>query len=366
MAKAVAMARRGLGATYPNPCVGAVVVRRGAVVGSARSRPTGGAHAEVAALARAGASARGATLYVTLEPCRHHGRTPPCTSAILAAGVSRVVVGVIDEASHVAGKGVAALRRAGVSVAVGVGGPACAALHEHYLHHVRTGLPFVTLKAASTLDGRIAAAGGDSRWITGESARRHVHRQRALHHAIAVGAATVLADNPRLNVRWGRRSTTAGRSTLDPTPVVFDPSLRLGRPGVAALHLLDAPTLVVHTRRASAAARRRLRARGLELLEVAECPGGGVAIDAALRALGERSIRSLLVEGGGRLLGAFVSAAAWQRWLLYQAPKILGEGIPVVGGVAWDTVGASPAVEVESRRMLGVDQLLVLRPTPSE
>ncbi|MEM6992087.1 MAG: bifunctional diaminohydroxyphosphoribosylaminopyrimidine deaminase/5-amino-6-(5-phosphoribosylamino)uracil reductase RibD [Myxococcota bacterium] len=354
MGKAVAAARRGLGATYPNPCVGAVVVRGGAVVASARSRPTGGAHAEAAVLAKAGGAARGATLYVTLEPCRHHGRTPPCTDAIIAASIARVVVGLVDPASHVAGRGIRRLRRAGVIVDVGVAADACATLHEHYLHHVSTGRPFVTLKAGASLDGRIACPSGDSKWITSEAARRDVHRQRAQHHAIAVGAATVLADNPRLDVRLVRG--------VDPEVVVFDPQLRLGRPRVGALHVVRPGTLVVHVPRASAAARRRLHRAGVTLLETPADETGGSDVGAAMAALGERGLRSILVEGGGRLHGAFMAANAWQRWLLYQAPRILGDGIPVVGGVSWGTVRATPPVYVESRKVLGPDQLVVLRP----
>lgn len=353
MRTAIAAARRGLGATYPNPCVGAVVVSRGEIVGRARSRPTGGAHAEALAIERAGSSARRGTLYVTLEPCRHYGRTPPCTDAILAAKIRRVVVGIVDPAAHVAGEGIAKLRRAGVKVDVGVLGDACLELHEHYVHHVQTGRPFVTLKAATTLDGRIASKTGDSKWITSELARKHVHKQRAQHHGIAVGAATVLADDPRLDVRLA--------SGVDPLPVVFDPTLRIGAKGVHVA-LLRAPTLVLHTARASAARRRRLETAGVETLEVPADDAGKIAIGPALDALGRRDLRSLLVEGGGRLHGAFVAAEAWQRWLLYQAPKILGEGIAVLGGVAWDTVASAPAVHVETRRTLGPDQLVVLVP----
>lgn len=356
MARAVAVARRGLGATYPNPCVGAVVVCRGTVVAAARSFPTGGAHAEARALSRAGAKTAGATLYVTLEPCRHHGRTPPCTDAIIAAKIKRVVVGIIDPAKHVAGRGLAKLRRAGVEVTLGPGAEACRQLHEHYLHHVATGRPFVTLKAAISLDGRIACPDGDSRWITSEAARKHVHRQRAIHHGIVVGAATVLADDPRLNVRLVRG--------VDPTPIVFDPTLRLGRPRVQRA-LLAPGTLIVHSNAASATAARRLARTGAALLEVAAGPGG-LDIDAAVVALGNRGLRSLMIEGGGRLHGAFVAAGAWQRWLLYQAPRLLGEAIPVLGGVAWDTVAAAPEVWVESRRMLGPDQLLVMRPAAAQ
>jgi diaminohydroxyphosphoribosylaminopyrimidine deaminase / 5-amino-6-(5-phosphoribosylamino)uracil reductase len=356
MRHAVRLAHAGLGATYPNPCVGAVVAKGERVLGSARSQPTGGAHAETQALARAGAAARGATLVVTLEPCCHHGRTPPCTEAIIAAGIRTVVVGVRDPAGHVDGKGLRALARAGLEVVEGIESAACHAVHEHYLHHVALGLPFVTLKAATSLDGCIATREGDSKWITGLAARRHGHRLRAQHHAIAVGAHTAAVDDPGLDVRLVRGA--------DPVVVIFDGRLRLGGPRAPRVRVLRPGTLVLHTQRASAAARARVAKTGATLVPVAEAGAGLVDIPAALRELGHREIRSLLVEGGGRLHGAFVAAAAWQRAFVYQAPRLLGEGRPMLAGVGWPTVEQAPRVHVEARRRLGPDLLTVLVPGP--
>lgn len=355
MAHAARLARAGLGATYPNPCVGAVVAKGERVLAAARSQPTGGAHAETQALAQAGAAARGATLVVTLEPCCHHGRTPPCTDAIVAAGIRTVVIGVLDPAVHVAGKGLHALRRAGIEVVLGVGTAACEAVHEHYLHHVRTGLPFVSLKAATSLDGRIATAAGDSKWITSEASRRHGHRLRARHHAIAVGARTVLVDDPGLDVRLVRG--------VDPRVIVFDGRLRVGAPGAPAVRVLRPDTWVLHTDRASAAARARVARTGATLVVVSDAGEGRVDPIAALRELGRREIRSLLVEGGGRLLGAFVAARAWQRAFFFQAPRLLGEGLPMIAGVGWPTVAEAPQLRVEARRRLGPDLLTVVVPT---
>jgi diaminohydroxyphosphoribosylaminopyrimidine deaminase / 5-amino-6-(5-phosphoribosylamino)uracil reductase len=354
MRQAVRLARAGLGATYPNPCVGAVVAKGGRVLGSARSRPTGGAHAETQAIAQAGAAARGATLVVTLEPCCHHGRTPPCTQAIVAAGIRTVVVGVRDPAKHVHGKGLRALRRAGIEVVVGVEATACRGVHEHYLHHATCSLPFVTLKAATSLDGRIATLGGDSKWITGELARRHGHRLRAQHHAIAVGAHTAALDDPGLDVRLVRG--------VDPVVVIFDGRLRLGGREAPRVRVLRPGTLVLHTERASASARARVANVGATLICVPELGTGLVDIAAALRELGRREIRSLLVEGGGRLHGAFVAADAWQRAFFYQAPRLLGEGRPMLAGVGWPTVAAAPRVRVEARASLGSDLLTVVVP----
>ncbi|MCB9712635.1 MAG: bifunctional diaminohydroxyphosphoribosylaminopyrimidine deaminase/5-amino-6-(5-phosphoribosylamino)uracil reductase RibD [Myxococcales bacterium] len=357
MARAVKLARAGLGTTYPNPCVGAVVARGDRVLGAARSGPTGGPHAEVRALARAGAAARGATMVVTLEPCCHQGRTGPCTRAIVEAGIRTVVVGVRDPAPHVDGKGIRALRRAGVEVIVGVGEAECLAVHEHYLHHVRTGRPFVTLKAATSLDGRIATASGDSRWITGEASRRDGHRLRAVHHAIAVGAETARLDDPRLDVRMVRG--------VDPLPVILDPRLRLGAPAVAPPRILRPGTLVLHTERASARARARVASTGATLVPVASDAHGLVDVLAALDELGRRELRSLLVEGGGRLHGAFVAAGAWQRAFLYQAPRLLGDGRSMLSGVGWSTVAEAPVLRVVTRRRLGPDMLTVVEPAPA-
>ncbi|HET6583495.1 MAG TPA: bifunctional diaminohydroxyphosphoribosylaminopyrimidine deaminase/5-amino-6-(5-phosphoribosylamino)uracil reductase RibD, partial [Nannocystaceae bacterium] len=318
MLRAVAWARRGLGATYPNPCVGAVVVANGRIVAGAHSSAAGGPHAEVRALAKSGARARGATLVVTLEPCCHRGRTGPCTSAILAAGIRRVVVGIGDPAPHASGKGPRLLRKAGVAVVTGVAKAACAEVHAHYLHHVTTHRPWVTLKAAASLDGRLSVASGASKWITGEPARRDAHRLRAQHHAVAVGIGTVVADDPRLDVRLVKG--------VDPIVVVFDSTLRLGTPALAHAAVLRPGTLVLHGPRVSAARRARVRERGAEPLAIQLSPRGSIDVDAALALLGHRDIRSLLVEGGGRLLGSFVAAGAWQRFVLYQAPRLLGDG----------------------------------------
>lgn len=354
MRRALRLADTGVGSTYPNPSVGAVVVRDGVLVGSGRSSPTGGAHAEVLALAKAGARASGATLYVTLEPCRHHGRTSPCTAAIREAGVARVVVAIRDPAPHAAGKGLTQLRRAGIQVDLGVGAAAATHVHAHYLHHVTTGVPWVTLKAAVSLDGQVAIASGESKWITGEPARRDAHRLRARHHAIAVGAGTVETDDPELTVRLVKGA--------DPIPVLFDSTLRLAK-GVGRARVLRPGTLVLHTAKAPAVRRDRLARAGIETVRVRADRRGRISIPHALEALGRREIRSLMVEGGGQLLGSFVAADAWQRLHLYQAPRLLGAGRPLLAGYSPKTVADAAAVEVLERRRLGDDMLIVVAPT---
>lgn len=350
MRAALRLASAGTGATYPNPCVGAVVVKRGRVLGKARSDVTGKAHAEVRALRAAGRAAKGATMYVTLEPCNHRGRTPPCVDALLEAEIARVVVAIPDPAPHVAGAGIRRLRRRGVEVVVGVLAERAREIHAHYLHHVSTKRPFVTLKLACSLDGQIAVANGDSKWITGEAARRSAHRLRARHHGIAVGAATVLADDPALSVRLVRG--------VDPLPIVFDPRLRVAGSG-RAFSLLRPGVLYLHGPRASKRARARLARAGAEGLELPVNPEGGLDIEVALEALGARELRSLMVEGGGRLVGAFVEAQAWQQLWLYRAPVLLGAGRPAVAGVEWASVADAPRVELKRTRKLGEDQLCV-------
>ncbi|RMG98693.1 MAG: bifunctional diaminohydroxyphosphoribosylaminopyrimidine deaminase/5-amino-6-(5-phosphoribosylamino)uracil reductase RibD [Deltaproteobacteria bacterium] len=351
MAEAVALAESGVGSTCPNPSVGAVVVRGASIVGRGRTGPAGTAHAEVRALRAAGPRARGATMYVTLEPCAHHGRTPPCVEAILAAGIRRVVVGLRDPAPNVAGRGIRWLRRHGVEVTCGVGRAGCLRAHEFYLHHVRTGRPFVTVKLATSLDGRIATETGESKWITGAAARRHAHRERARHHAVCVGVGTVLADDPALTVRHVRG--------VDPIPVVLDGRLRTAdRPHLAVLR---PGTLVFHGPKAARARRRTLRGLGAVPLEV---PRGafGLDLDAVLDVLGSLEVRSLLVEGGGEVAGGFVRTGRVDRLLLYRAPVLLGEGRAAVAGWAASTVDGAPRFVRTKAVELGDDLLEVLRP----
>jgi diaminohydroxyphosphoribosylaminopyrimidine deaminase/5-amino-6-(5-phosphoribosylamino)uracil reductase len=353
MGAAVALARSGTGATYPNPCVGAIVVQGGRVVGAGRSAPTGGPHAEVAALQMAGAAARGATVYVTLEPCSHFGRTPPCTGALIAAGVAEVVVGATDPATHACGRGLELLREAGLRVRAGVLADACRSAHEHYLHHESTRLPFVTLKIASSLDGQIAAGSGDSKWITGEPARRLGHWLRARHHAIAVGADTVLRDDPALSVRLV--------NGVDPVPVIFDSGLRVAG-AVRRPQVLRPGTVVLHTGRAPAAAQRAVDELGARRIEVEGDAEGRVDVAAALRALGQLPLRSLLVEGGGQMIASFLAAAAWQRFYWFHAPLVLGEGRPAAAGLKVAAVADARRLQPLLRAEVGVDGVTILGP----
>jgi diaminohydroxyphosphoribosylaminopyrimidine deaminase/5-amino-6-(5-phosphoribosylamino)uracil reductase len=350
MRRVVALARRGRGRTSPNPLVGALVVKKGRVVGQGYHRRAGSPHAEVLALRDAGTHARGADLYVNLEPCCHHGRTAPCTDAILSAGVARVFVGIVDPNPLVNGAGIRQLRRAGIPVEAGVLQDECAELNEAFIRYIRSGRPFVCWKSAMTLDGRVATRAGHSRWVTSAAARRLGHRMRSEHDAIVVGVGTVLADDPRLDCRDVR----GGR---DPIRVVIDSSLRVPL-GAAVVKLAgdsSAPTWIVTTRRAPAARAKRLERAGVEVIRVAS-ERGQVKISSALEELARRDVLSLLLEGGPTLAGGFWRARLVDRIACFIAPKILGDAAaqPLVRGptVARMT-DAVPLESVSVRRIAG-------------
>src|ERR687894_76333 len=294
------LAERGRLTVAPNPLVGAVVARDGEVLGEGWHARAGEAHAEVRALDAAGAAANGATLFVTLEPCNHHGRTPPCVEAITRAGVSRVVVGALDPDRRMRGRSVEKLRGAGIDVEV-VDDPDCEIQNEQFFHRMRTGRPFVHVKLATTLDGRIAAGGGDSKWVTGEAARRRAHELRAEAGAVLVGAGTVRADNPLL---------TARGLAQEPPPVarvVLDPRLTISSGSRLVASAPDGPVLVFADKRSLDGRELELEGRGVEVIGV---PPAEETLDLhlVLEALGRRGVRGVLVEGGGETAARFVDA----------------------------------------------------------
>ncbi len=323
MRQAIRLAARGRGSVRPNPMVGAVIVADGTVVGSGYHKRAGGPHAEIAALRRAGARSRRATLYTTLEPCCHtNKRTPPCVPAILESGVHRVVVAMRDPNPLVAGRGIRQLRRAGLSVDVGCLGHEAATLNEVYLHWIKTGRPFVVLKAAMTLDGKIATATGESQWITGTRSRAHVHQLRSRFDVIAVGAGTVLTDDPQLTVRVsaGKRSSTGVRQ---PVRLIFDSRLRMSFRARVLQGIERASTIIATTKLAPPRKIERFRKMGAEVLVLPRA-GARVSLDACLRVLGTMEITSLLLEGGGELNAAFLREGLVNRVSLYVAPALLG------------------------------------------
>ena len=317
MRSALALARRGLGQTWPNPSVGCVIVAEGRVVGRARTADGGRPHAEALALAMAGAAARGATAYVTLEPCAHRGQTPPCVEALIAAGLARVVIASRDVDPRVNGAGVARLRAAGVDVTEGVLNAEADALQAGFFTRLRLGRPLVTLKLASTLDGRIATGSGESRWITGEAARRAAHGLRGRHDAVMVGVGTVLADDPDLTCR------IAGYAARPPVRVVVDSHLRIGLRSRLAVSAAAAPVWVIGRDGADPARREALEQLGATLIEVAGSEAG-VDVAAALAALGARGVTRVLLEGGARLAGSMLRAGLVDRVVWFHAPSVMG------------------------------------------
>jgi diaminohydroxyphosphoribosylaminopyrimidine deaminase/5-amino-6-(5-phosphoribosylamino)uracil reductase len=344
MQRALELAALGQGRTAPNPMVGAVVVRDGEVLAEGYHRARGLPHAELDALHKLGpeGAARGATLYVTLEPCCHHGRTPPCTEAVLASGISRVVVGMVDPDDRMRGKGIELLRSAGLVVDVGVEETACRHLNAVYVVAREEGRPFITLKAAITLDGRIASAEGESQWITGEPARTAGHQLRADHDAVMVGSGTLHMDDPSL--------TTRLVDGPDALPVVLD--TRLGCPeGAKILSAGRRPVLIC----VEGTPGRDLPA---DILPVPAGPGG-VDLPQALQALLRRGVHSILVEGGGQVHRSLLEADLVDRIELFLAPKVLAGGPGWVGGAPF-ALAEAPGFRVLGSRQLGDDLQVTL------
>jgi diaminohydroxyphosphoribosylaminopyrimidine deaminase / 5-amino-6-(5-phosphoribosylamino)uracil reductase len=349
MGEALAEARLGLGRTHPNPCVGAVVVKDGKVVGRGHHAQAGAPHAEVLALAEAGALARGADLYTTLEPCDHWGRTPPCTRAILDAGVARVVSASMDPNPLVNGKGLERLRAEGVAVWTGVLESEADALNRPFFKSMRTGLPFVTLKVAATLDGKLASASGDSRWVTGDEARADVHRLRSGVDALLVGAGTVRADNPQLTTRL---ATGEGRN---PLRVVLDTEARLPTELKVFQQVDRERTVVVCALDKAQPAAERLASTGARVWGV---PRGrtGLEMTAVLRRLVEDGALHVMAEGGSQLFASLLTARAADELVLYLAPKLLGaEGLGWLGPLGLARMADALEVAVEDVAQLGQD-----------
>lgn len=332
MSLALRLAEKGRGTASPNPMVGAVVVKNGRIVGQGFHRRPGRPHAEILALRQAGPRARSATLYVTLEPCCHRAkRTPPCVPEVVRSGVSRVVIGMRDPNPSVSGRGAAALRRAGLAVTLDVAREEAEEQNHAYRHWIKTKRPYVTLKAGMSLDGQIATASGESRWITGEQSRRDVHRLRSRMDAVLVGVGTVLRDNPSLTARSGARLNTL--TPRQPLRIVVDSRLRIPLKARILLQQHRAKTIVATTRAASSSRQSTLRRRGIETIT---CPAvcGRVSLPDLLNELGRRGVTSLLLEGGSELNGAMVRAGLVQRVRLYVAPTLLGgdDAKGVIGG----------------------------------
>ncbi|MCK4274347.1 MAG: bifunctional diaminohydroxyphosphoribosylaminopyrimidine deaminase/5-amino-6-(5-phosphoribosylamino)uracil reductase RibD, partial [Dehalococcoidales bacterium] len=309
--------------TSPNPMVGAVIVKDGRVIGQGYHHFFGGNHAEVDAINNATEDISGATMYVTLEPCCHHGKTPPCVDAIIRAKIGKVVTGTLDPYPEMRGKSLKILKQHGIVTSVGVLEKECRALNDAYLKYTTTGMPFVTVKFAQTLDGRIATASGASRWISSPESRKLAHRLRTHHDAILVGIGTVLADDPELTVRLVR-----GRN---PTRIILDSKLRVPLEARVLADQETARTLVTATPTADKDKLTALRKMGIEVLTVPPDAQGRVDVSELLKILAQRQISSVLVEGGGEIITSFLRLGLADKLVVFIAPKILGRGTDSVG-----------------------------------
>jgi len=352
MRAALALARRGLGNAWPNPAVGCVLVKDGRVIGRGWTQPGGRPHAETEALRRAGEAARGATAYVTLEPCSHHGRTPPCCEALAEAGIARVVMAMRDPDPRVNGRGLAMLRGAGIVVEEGLLEAEARALNAGFFRRIQAGTPVVTLKLASTLDGRIATASGESRWITGAAARREVHALRARHDAILVGSGTVLADDPDLTCR------IPGMERVPMLRVVADARLRTPPAARLVQGAALAPVLIITAPGHPPAAQAPFIAAGADIVTVPAHAAGGLDLPSLLRALGRRGVTRVLAEGGAGLAAALLRQGLVDRLVWFHAPAVMGgDGHPALEGLRLAALSAMPRFRRAAQRALGDDML---------
>jgi len=339
-----------MGRVSPNPMVGCVIVKDTTIVGQGYHHYFGGPHAEVMALQDAGEAARGATLYVNLEPCCHYGKTPPCTDAIIRAGIQRVVVGMIDPNPLVNQRGIEILRYHGVEVTTGVEEAACRELNRAFVKYMVTGLPYVTIKIAQSLDGRIATITGHSQWITSYPARVFAHRLRAEHDAVLVGIGTVLADDPQLTVRYAK-----GR---DPIRIVLDDHLRIPLSSQLLNAQLAGRTIVV-TISDDKQRRRAIEATGAQVWRLSSNPQGHVAIPELLKKMAAAHISSVLVEGGAQVITSFLNDRLADRMIVAIAPKIIGTGIEAIGDLGIGSVDRCIELTNLRWRTAGPDHVVI-------
>lgn len=354
MRLALRVGRKGKGWTSPNPCVGAVVVSGGEVVGTGCSRAAGQRHAEYFALIEAGRKARGATLYTTLEPCCHFGRTPPCTEEIIEARIGRVVIALRDPNPLVNGGGLARLQEAGIHAKVGLCAEEAQREMQDFLKYITTGLPFVTLKLAMTLDGKIATSTGDSKWITGEAARRHAHRLRHEHDVVVVGVNTVLRDDPMLTVRHQRTGRNPHRIVLDSEARTPGDANVIRETGQA-----EGETIIVVSKRAPDSRTEALSRSGAKVV-VAPTTQEGISLPWLMRFVGRKEWTSVLIEGGSELAASAVTSGIVDRVIFYVAPKLVGgrDAVPTIGGKGVSQIAKARAVRDWSVRRCGGDLIV--------
>jgi len=353
MTRALELASKGEGTVNPNPLVGAVIVKDSEIIGEGWHQQFGGPHAEINALDEAGEAAKDATLYVTLEPCCHYGKTPPCTDRIIAAGVRRVVYAIDDPNPLISGKGAAILRAHGITVESGLLSESAEEQNEVFLTFLRRGTPFVELKLDMSLDGRIATKTGDAKWISGEGSRIAGHRLRARHMAIAVGVETVIQDDPSLNVRH-----VQGK---DPVPIVLDTT---GRIPLSSKLLQPPSKAIIATCSVSEEAEQQIRETDAQVWRLPEA-NGRVSIEALLTRMGEEQLDSLLIEGGGEIAASFLEASAIDKVSFFYAPILIGgrDAVPGIGGIGIERIAEAMRLERVQTRMLGEDLYLTGYPS---
>ena len=356
MKQALRLARRGLGKTSPNPMVGAVIVKDNRIIGQGYHRHFGGKHAEVNAIENAREDVSGATMYVSLEPCCHHGKTPPCVDAIIKNNIGKVVIGTLDPYPEMRGKSREILQQHGIESRVGVLEKECRSLNEAYFKYISTGLPFVTVKFAQTLDGRIATAAGASRWISSPTSLKLAHRLRAHHDAILVGIGTVLADDPELTVRLVR-----GRN---PTRVILDSKLRVPPDAKVLADQELAPTIIIATPPADEAKVAALRRMGIDVLIVPQDESGKVDLKKLLQTLGKREISSVLVEGGAATITSFLRLNLADKLVAIIAPKLMGRGTDSVGELNITDVSKALKLSFEKTYRMGEDLVIEAKVNP--
>ena len=353
MRNALTLARRGLGQVWPNPAVGCVLVRDGDIVGRGWTQPGGRPHAESEALARAGKRASGATAYVTLEPCSHHGKTPPCAQSLIDAAISRAVIAVTDPDPRVDGGGIELLKAAGISVELGLCAEEAGQLNAGFFCRQSKNRPYVTLKCASTIDARIATRSGDSQWITGDAARSSGHLMRATHDAVLVGSLTAMQDNPSLTCRL------PGLEARSPVRIVLDGRLQLPLTHDLVVTAKDTPTWIVTLRSTSGDLASRHDAYGgvgVKIIEVDPDQNGHPDLAQALGQLSDSGITRLMVEGGGQVAASFISARMVDEIVWFRAPCIIGgDGLPALAGIGVDELSGAPRPLRISIRAVGDD-----------
>ncbi|WP_255312319.1 bifunctional diaminohydroxyphosphoribosylaminopyrimidine deaminase/5-amino-6-(5-phosphoribosylamino)uracil reductase RibD [Kiloniella majae] len=352
MDAALSLAARGLGTTSPNPSVGCIIVKNEHVVGRGRTQPGGRPHAETVALKEAGEAARGATAYVTLEPCSHHGKTPPCCEALIAAGISRCVVAMEDNDARVQGRGLQALKDAGIEVVVGIRQHEAEDLNAGFFIRNRHGRPLVTLKVATSLDGRIATKSGQSKWVTGEAARRAGHMLRVRNDAILVGSGTAIIDNPRLDVRL------PGLENKSPTRVVMDGRLRLPLTHDLVVRAKEHKTILMTFKENDASRLNAYRNAGVEVCLIDKNEDGYINASTVLKELGSQGITRLLVEGGSHIIGSLFKADLIDRIVWFRASKVIGgDGLGVTTGFGLEELSLAPRFTLSNVASLGDDMM---------